>query len=258
MGRLMAEYFGELGCRLVLWDINTTGNEETKKMLKAKGIEAFTYTVDVSQKDSIYSNAEKVKKEVGTVDILVNNAGIVTGKTLLECPDIMIQKTMDVNVTAHFWMLKSFLPDMMARDRGHVVSIASIAGLSGCENLVDYCASKYGAVGLHETLRLELRKLGKDGIKMTVICPYFINTGMFEGVQVKSPRVLPLLKPEDVAKAIVDGVLRERATVYVPPVLYLMVAIKHMMPTKSYELLHSYFGNPQSMDTFRGRHGKSN
>jgi len=197
-----------------------------------------------------------LEKEVGTVDILINNAGIVTGRPLLECPDDMIQKTMDVNATAHFWMLKSFLPEMMARNRGHVVSIASIAGLSGCETLVDYCASKFAAVGLHETLRLELRKLGKDGIKMTVICPYFINTGMFEGVQVKSPRTLPLLKPEDVVRAIVTGVLQERATVYVPPVLYLMVALKHILPTKSFEMLHAYYGNPQSMDTFRGRHGK--
>ena len=257
IGKLMSEYFGELGCRLVLWDINATANEETKKFLKSKGIDSHIYTCDVSKRENIYSVAERVKKEVGPVDILVNNAGIVTGRLFLDCSDDMIQKTMDVNATAHFWMLKSFLPEMMSRNRGHIVTIASIAGVTGCENLVDYCASKHAAVGLHETLRLELRKLGKEGIKMTIVNPYFINTGMFEGVQVKSPLTLPLLKPEDVARAVINGVLTERASVYVPFALYLMVAIKYLLPAKSFEILHTYFGNQQSMDTFKGRHAST-
>jgi len=77
--------------------------------------------------------------------------------------------------------LKSFLPAMLARNSGHVVNIASIAGWMGVCGLLDYCASKYAAVGLDESLRMELAAMGKTGVRTTVVCPYFINTGMFEG-----------------------------------------------------------------------------
>ena len=70
--------------------------------------------------------------QVGHVTILVNNAGIVTGKTLMECPDELMRKTFDVNVVAHFWTLKAFLPHMMANNHGHIVTVASIAGWVGC------------------------------------------------------------------------------------------------------------------------------
>ena len=82
---------------------------------------------------------------------------------------------------AHFWTLKAFLPEMMENNRGHVVQIASSAGLFGVPGLTDYCASKFGAVGVTESLKLELYKQNKD-INVTLVCPYFIATGMFEGV----------------------------------------------------------------------------
>ena len=74
---------------------------------------------------------------------------------------------------------------MLERNHGHIVSIASSAGLVGVNGLCDYCASKFGAVGFDESLRMELVNLKKDGIHTTVVCPFFINTGMFDGVQTR-------------------------------------------------------------------------
>lgn len=68
---------------------------------------------------------------------------------------------------------------MIAAKRGHIVSIASIAGLFGVPGLTDYCASKFGAVAIDEAVRLELQSKGLSFIKTTCICPYFISTGMF-------------------------------------------------------------------------------
>ena len=82
-------------------------------------------------------------------------------------------------------MAKAFLPAMLERNQGHIVTVSSIAGLFGNTGLVDYCASKFAAVGFNEALSLELTKLGKDGVKTTIVCPYLMNTGMFEGVKVK-------------------------------------------------------------------------
>jgi len=83
-------------------------------------------------------------------------------------------------------MTKAFLPDMMESSRGHIVTVASMAGLVGMTKLVDYCASKYAAVGFDESLRLELESTGQKGVHLTSVCPYFIrSTGMFDGVQTR-------------------------------------------------------------------------
>lgn len=72
---------------------------------------------------------------------------------------------------------------MIARNHGHVVTVASLAGHVGISKLVDYCSSKYAAVGFDEALRMELEGRGSFGVKTTVICPYFIkSTGMFDDV----------------------------------------------------------------------------
>ena len=73
---------------------------------------------------------------------------------------------------------------MLERDHGHIVSIASCAGLGGVSGLCDYCASKFGAVGFQESLHMELKGL-KSNIQTTVVCPYYINTGMFEGAKTR-------------------------------------------------------------------------
>ena len=74
---------------------------------------------------------------------------------------------------------------MVEKNHGHVVSIASSAGFFGVNGLCDYCSSKYGAVGFNESLNMELGVLKKDGVHTTVICPFYINTGMFDGVKTR-------------------------------------------------------------------------
>merc|ERR1711994_485700 len=96
-----------------------------------------------------------------------------------------------MGILAHFWTLKAFLPAMISRKDGHIVNVASLAGHSGTNKLVDYCSSKFAAVGLDESLRVELFVQGhSEYIKTTVVCPYYISTGMFAGVQVGRGRVM--------------------------------------------------------------------
>ena len=72
---------------------------------------------------------------------------------------------------------------MIENNHGHIVSVASIAGLFGTPGLCDYCASKFAVVGFDESLRNELLHTGKTGVKTTLVCPYYINTGMFKGTK---------------------------------------------------------------------------
>ena len=72
---------------------------------------------------------------------------------------------------------------MISKNHGHIITIASGAGLFGVSGLIDYCASKFGAVGINESLTMELDLLGCTGVNTTCVCPFFINTGMFDGVK---------------------------------------------------------------------------
>lgn len=116
------------------------------------------------------------------VQILINNAGVVSGKRVQDVSDAAIERTMQVNTISHMYLIKEFLPSMIARKRGHIVTIASLAGIAASPLMMDYNASKWGAVGMDEALRLELKKEGHFRyIKTTCICPYLIDTGMFKG-----------------------------------------------------------------------------
>ncbi len=81
--------------------------------------------------------------------------------------------------------IKAFVPAMKDKNHGHIITIASGAGLFGSASLMDYCGSKFGAVGIHESLAAELYLLKLDKVKTTLVCPYFINTGMFDGVRTR-------------------------------------------------------------------------
>ncbi|XP_076437686.1 protein dhs-3-like [Babylonia areolata] len=252
LGKLMAQRFMELGCNLVLWDVNT---ESVRSMEEEMGrhVQCKAYTVDLADRDQIYQAADRVKQELGTVDILVNNAGIVTGRKFLDCPDNLIEKTMAVNANAHFWTVKAFLPAMMAQNKGHIVNIASSAGLFGVTGLADYCASKFAAVGFDESLRFELETMGRTGLNTTVVCPYFINTGMFDGVQTRFPWLLPILDPVQTVDSIMDAVLCNQAIIILPRFLYVAYALKGVLPVKVQRVLNAHMGISASMDTFVGR-----
>ncbi|XP_076828270.1 epidermal retinol dehydrogenase 2 [Brachyhypopomus gauderio] len=258
IGRLIALEFARLGARLVLWDINEEGNKETARMIKeSHGSRAHTYTCDCSKREEVYRVADQVKREVGDVTILVNNAGIVTGKKFLQCPDSLLQKTMEVNSIAHFWTYKAFLPAMIAGNHGHLVSIASSAGLTGVNGLADYCASKFAAVGFAESVALELHASGCDGVKTTIVCPFFINTGMFDGAYTKWPSLLPILEPEYACRKIIDAVRRDQVYLCIPRFIYVILALKSILPTKLGVLLGTYMGSFDFMAQFKGHQTKS-
>ncbi|KAM4051107.1 17-beta-hydroxysteroid dehydrogenase 13-like [Anomaloglossus baeobatrachus] len=229
IGRLTALEFAKLQTILILWDINKDGIEETAEQCRKLGAKAFTYVVDCSKKDEIYSAADKVKTTIGDVDILINNAGVVFGVEFLELQDHQIEKTFEVNIISHFWTTKSFLPAMMKKNRGHIATVASVCGHIGLTYLVDYCASKFGAVGFHESMTEELASLGKDGIKTSCLCPVFVNTGF---VQRPNTRIWPVLKPEFVAKTFVDGILTNKKMILIPPSVNTFLTLSKFLPQR--------------------------
>ncbi|XP_002732320.1 17-beta-hydroxysteroid dehydrogenase 13-like [Saccoglossus kowalevskii] len=242
IGRCLALEFAKVGAKLVLWDINQEGNEETAAEIRTIGVSVNTYTVDVTQKDEIYNAAAKVQREVGNVDILVNNAGILHGIELLRLSDEQIERIIAVNTMAHFWTIRTFLPNMIQRNHGHIVTIASMAAKQGVARLVDYTASKYAVAGLTEALSDEIRDMKKTGIKTTTVCPFFVDTGMTKYPNQRFPKLNPLLEPEQVAMEAVDGVLRNKVEIIIPSNLKLSLSLKNpLVPRKVGQLVMDFF-----------------
>ncbi|XP_063155383.1 epidermal retinol dehydrogenase 2 [Candoia aspera] len=258
MGRLMALKFARLGAILVLWDVNLEGNKETARLARKIGaVRVHDYICDCSKRQEVYQVAAQVKKEVGDVSILINNAGIITGKMFLDTPDMLLEKSIQVNTMAHFWTIKAFVPAMVASNRGHVVTISSAAGFNGVNKMADYCTSKFAVLGLAESLALEMLAMKRNGIKSTIVCPYIVNTGMFDGCETKWPYLLPIIDPEYAVERIVSGILRNERYIFIPRSLYLFNVIKSMLPAKIVDVLYDYFGILQVMNRFKGRTTKT-
>ncbi|MDR2370659.1 MAG: SDR family oxidoreductase [Treponema sp.] len=250
IGRLMAFEFARRGAKVAVWDLNPTALAALEDEARREGFNIRGMVCDVSDREAVYRQAGALGAEMGPLDILVNNAGVVSGKTLLETPDEKIIKTMNVNVLPLFWTVKAFLPSMIERNSGHLVTISSAAGIIGVRGLADYCASKFAAFGFNESVRMELNRL-KSRVKTTVICPYFADTGMFLGVKSPFP-LLPILKSSYVAQKIVSGVLKNRKCIILP-FFVRTVAILRLLPVSVLDFLSDILGVSAAMDHFTGR-----
>jgi all-trans-retinol dehydrogenase (NAD+) len=216
---------------------------------------------DVSKRENVYEQAKKLIADFGPVDILVNNAGVVShkgpdtvpGPLFLSVPDERIAKTIEINTLSLFWTSKAFLPSMIERNSGHVVTISSAAGLIGVKGLSDYCAGKFAAFGFDESLRMEFKRM-KSKIRTTVVCPFFIDTGMFHGVKTRFPLLLPILKSEYATKKIVKAVLKNKRILIMPRFVY-SVFLLRLLPTWVLDVAANFFGISHAMDDFRGRTG---
>jgi all-trans-retinol dehydrogenase (NAD+) len=254
IGRLLATELARRDARLTLWDINEASLDDTvDEIRKRTGAHCSGYVCDVSDPGAVDTAARQLLSETGEVDVLVNNAGIVTGAPLLDLSDEMIEATFRVNVLPLYWVTKAFLPQMVARQRGHVVTVASAAGLLGVPRQTDYSASKHAAVGFDESLRVELARLAPS-IQTTVVCPFYIDTGMFAGARTRFPRLLPVLRPEDVARQIARAIERDRRRLIMPPLVRLVPALR-VLPVPVFDKVMDFFGVNVSMDTFVGRPG---
>src|SRR3712207_6187196 len=226
MGRQIALKIARLGGRVVVYDLAAEALEAVVDEIAAAGAEVYGYVCDVSDRREVYRVADEVKARVGPVDIVVNNAGIISGRRILEIPDERIEAVFGVNVLALYWVTKAFLPEMIERNSGHIVTMASAAGLLGVDRQTDYSASKHAAIGFAESLRAELKRAGHTGIKTTIIEPFYVNTGMVKGVKSRFPRLLPILEQEEVAARVVRAVLQNQREVRIPPMLKLVPALR--------------------------------
>lgn len=260
IGRIMGRICLEKGAsNLIVWDINQANIDKTEAELSdVKPAEAgvskgqiHSYLVNVSDPQAIKSAYEKVKNEVGEVDILVNCAGIVRGNNTFDKQTVQdIDLTMDINANAPMYVALAVLPDMLRRDRGHICNIASAAGMLGVPKLSVYCASKWAVIGWTESMRVELKQ-ARSHVRVTSVAPYFINTGMFDGVNSK---VFPILDPEKTAAKIIRAVEVGKSFRGIPFAYHFIRIWQGLLPNFLFDFIFGkVFGVYSVMDHFTGR-----
>ena len=253
IGRLTALEMVRRGGTICVWDVDKEGLDAVVEELREAGggRDAYGVVCDVSDRAAVTAAAAATVAAAGPVHILINNAGVVSGRTLLELTDEQIERTMSVNTMALFWVTRAFLPDMVARGSGHIVTIASAAGLIGVARQTDYGASKSAAIGFDEALRFELRRLA-PGVVTTVLCPFYVDTGMFAGTRTRLPLLLPILKERDVARAVVRAVQLNRRRMVIPPFAKATPLLR-VLPVPVFDRVAQLLGVAGSMDDFTGR-----
>lgn len=251
IGRLMSILLANKGANIIILDINQINLNSVVTEIKNMGSQCSGYICDVGNFDEV----EKVKSEIfnkyGFVEILINNAGIITGKFFVDISPEEIERTLRVNTLAGIWTTKVFLPDMIEKNTGHLVNIASAAGMIGVAKMTDYSASKFAHFGFDEALRMELKQMRKN-IHTTIVTPYFINTGMFDGVKSRFSFLLPILDENKIAEKIVKAIEKKKQRVISPLMVYTLFPLR-LLPVSVFDWIANIMGINSAMKNFVGR-----
>ena len=250
IGLSLARMYHRKSAKVVVVDIN----EENLAKLEQDLPGLLGRVCDITNREAVYEMAREVREQVGDPALVINNAGVVENSDFLNCSDESLERTMNVNIVSHFWVLKAFLPSMLEKGEGHVCEIASAAGLMGGPGMVAYCASKHAVIGFGRALKQEVDRLSGGKVKFTIVCPSFISTGMFEGV--KPARLTPMLGQEEIAKIIFDSIDREKTMVLEPFMVKLLPSLIAMLPTSVFEFVSKIFGVDQAMVDINTREGQ--
>jgi len=213
VGELIANTLAVRNVSVVVLDVNP---------IRTENYNITYYKCDVSKWEEVEAISKKVVEEIGHPTILINNAGVVYAKLLLDLEPKEIETTFGVNTLAHFWTLKAFLPEMIKQKSGHIVTVASLLGMVGCAQTIDYNASKAALVSLNESLRYELdSRYQAYGVRTTLVCPGHILTPMFGDLNLGTNWLrrfmMPALAPITVAKAVIAALDSSFSqTIYLP------------------------------------------
>ena len=251
IGKAIARRLAAEGSELLLVDVNPRALEETGAAFGREGAQVRTYVLDVTDTSRIVGLHEQITRDGGPIDVLVNNAGLVFGGPFLDVPMEQHLTTFRVNTIGLVAMTYAFLPDLIASRDGHVVNIASASGFIGLPFGATYASSKWGVLGFSESLALELELQGHRHVHVTIVCPSYVSTGLFDGA--RPPLTTRLLTPERVADLTVRGVLANRTYVRAPWLVRVTPAMKGLMPFRLFYRMAALLGVNTSMMHWRGR-----
>jgi NADP-dependent 3-hydroxy acid dehydrogenase YdfG len=224
IGRASAQALLRQGMKVAIGDVDLDAAKLTAEEL---GPSAVALALDVTERASFSSFLDAAEAQVGPLDVLVNNAGIMPIGAFLEEDDLTARRILDINVHGVILGMKLVLPRMIARERGHVLNIASQAGKYGLPGGATYCASKAAVINLSRAVRKELRG---TGVEISIISPVAVNTELGLGLAEPRQRQFQKVEPQQVADAIVQTLQVPRFDVHVPKQLAVSERVSALLP----------------------------
>jgi NAD(P)-dependent dehydrogenase (short-subunit alcohol dehydrogenase family) len=223
IGLATARTLHELGAKVAIGDVD----EATVKESGSEFDLDFYARLDVTDRQSFTAFLDDVERELGPIDVLVNNAGIcITGRCVEES-DEFTRRMIDINVFGVILGTKLAAARMVKRGRGHIINVASLAGVAAAPGIATYCATKHAVLGYTDTVRLELRR---TGVKFSVVMPTLTNTAMIDGVGTMPG--LANAQPEDIAAGIVSLIEKPRARMTVTRAAGVMMGLTKRLPLR--------------------------
>jgi len=235
LGRALAERYAKAGWRVLVTDVDQTGGAETAKALSVHGEVAFL-PLDVRDGTAWAAARTWCEQEWGGLDVLVNNAGVAVAGRMERIAVADWDWILDINLMGVVHGCRTFVPLFKAQSSGHLVNIASMAGLLNPPGMAPYNVAKAGVVSLSETLRAELEPYG---IHTTVVCPSFFRTGLALSLRTPDPvfgKAMTKLvtgspiPAEQIAEKIFQGAQRSRFLVSTHPKATLAWILKRHLP----------------------------
>lgn len=222
IGLAIAEALLAQGARVSLGDIDAELAER-----EAQRLGAHSGRLDVRNRESFDAFLDSTRSALGPIDVLINNAGIMPmGYFLDEAPELA-DAQIDINLRGVIHGMQLALPEMLARRRGHIINVASLAGLFAIPGASVYTGTKFAVVGMTEAVAAEYRD---RGVSFSIIMPSKVNTELSSGSE-QAGRGIPAVGPEDVAAAVVDVLKRPRLMVAVPDYLQTAHTLYGLIPS---------------------------
>lgn len=239
IGLAIAQACAARGARVAIGDIDAGLAEQAAKPLKGYG-----GALDVRDRASFNAFFQAVERSLGPVDVLVNNAGIMPMGAFDEESDALSDAQIDINLRGVILGCKLAVPAMRANGGGHVVNVASLAGVLPLPGAAIYCASKFAVRGLTLALREEYRD---SGVHFSAVLPSKITTELAAGTE-QAGRGIPSASPQDVAEAVMDALSRQLPEVTVPRYLRGLPALWATLPHQAERVFRRAFGDRRMLD----------
>ncbi|WP_024800934.1 SDR family oxidoreductase [Nocardia sp. BMG51109] len=221
IGLATATALQRLGARIAIGDVDETAVKESGT---AREFDHYG-RLDVTDQQSFANFLDEVERQLGPIDVLINNAGIMPTGKLIDEPDALTRRILDINVYGVILGSKLALERMLPRHSGHVVNIASLAGETHIPGLATYNASKHAVLGFTDTLREEYRG---SGVSFSSVLPTLTNTDLGSGVT--APKLLRPAEPQEIAEAITKLLVQPRSKVRITRVAGVFSQVFGLMP----------------------------
>ncbi|MCX6030517.1 MAG: SDR family NAD(P)-dependent oxidoreductase [Chloroflexi bacterium] len=195
IGAAICRAFAAERARVAVTDLRPEAAEQVAGEIRAAGGQAAAWGLDVATRATVERAAEEIASRWGPVDVWVNNAGISRVVPFLECSDALWDLTLQVNLKGTFIGCQVALRQMLPRQRGVILNMSSQSGKAGNSHYAAYCASKFGIIGLTQSLAMEF---AADGIRVNALCPGVVFTALWDEQHISDYGRKRAMKPEEV------------------------------------------------------------